>query len=119
MYSANKDAEEIIWKHSFGFPDNKIFDPHILVKIDALKGTELGLFTFLETFERDLIIKKRMKLKSKDNNIRSSSDKVDLYFLYSDKNYIVLQGITYCASFTHEPEDDDKRVIFKKMILNQ
>ena len=43
---------------------------------------------------------------------------IDLYFLYSDKNYIVLQGINYCASFRYY-DDDKKKVIYKDPVVNQ
>lgn len=43
---------------------------------------------------------------------------IELYFLYSDKNYIILQGINYCASFRYYDEDGNK-VIYKDPIVNQ
>ena len=45
----------------------------------------------METFETDLIIKESTKL-STDDEVSSTSvpDEVDLYYLYNNKNYIVL-----------------------------
>ena len=72
------------------------------------------------SFEDELVIKETVKLKDEESISQSEEGiPVDLYFLYSDKNYIVLQGINYCASFRYYPNDDDKKVIYKDPIVNQ
>lgn len=76
---------------------------------------------FLKSLDDDLVIKVERTIKDEDSlAANSEGQKLDLYFLYSEKNYIALQGITYCASFTHVPTDGDgSREIFKGTIVDQ
>ena len=118
MYSANADMKEIVWKHKFSYPDNHSdpsHDSNIPVYIEDVQN-ERGLFEFLKNFEEDLIVSEMTTIKRTDE-VSSTSDEVKLYFLYNSKNYIVVQGVTYCASFVYEEVAGGPKTILKKPII--
>ena len=57
-------------------------------------------------FEQELIISKEATLITGDAATDASGTKLNLYYLQDDKNYIVLQGTTYCASFLYDTFED-------------
>ena len=73
----------------------------------------------MDAYEQDLIVKKTIELKAEDSLSADPEDsEIDLHFLYSDKNYIVAQGVSYCASFIYYPNGDDEFEIWKGSIIN-
>ena len=73
----------------------------------------------MKSFEEDLVIKLPTEIKDADTLAATEKENLDLSYVYSDKNYIVLQGITYCTSFTYEPNNDGALTIFKEPIVDQ
>lgn len=104
MYASNDDIEEIIWRHKFQLPE-KYSDGFIDVYIDELYNADAFLH-FLADFEEKLIVSEEATLITGDAATDATGTKIDLYYLQDNKNYIVLQGTTYCASFLYDTFED-------------
>ena len=104
MYAANDDIEEIIWRHKFKLPE-KYSDGYIEVYIDELYNAD-SFMHFLEDFEKELIVAEGATLITGDAATESLGTTIPLYYLQDNKNYIVLQGMTYCASFLYDTFED-------------
>ena len=104
MYAANDDIEEIIWRHKFNLPE-KYSDGFLEVYIDELYNSDAFLH-FLADFENELIISEKATLVTGEATDSSGGEEINLYYLQDNKNYIVLQGTTYCASFLYDTFED-------------
>ena len=51
-----------------------------------------------------------------EDDFDQQSNEIPLYFLWDKKNYIVLQGVTYCASILYDKEGDGNLVKYKEKI---
>ena len=116
MHIQNIDIEEIVWWHKFSL--SGLQDKNFEVYIKDM-STLKAFFDFLDAYEEDLIEKKTIELKAEDSLSANPEDaKVDLHFLYSDKNYIVAQGVSYCASFIYYPNEGEQFEVYKGSVIN-
>ena len=104
MHAANEDLEEIIWRHKFKLPE-RYSDGHLEVYIEELYHQDAFLH-FLEDFEKELVLTEQVSLIAEDTTSGGGETTINLHYLQDNKNYIILQGTTYCASFLYDTFED-------------
>ena len=61
-----------------------------------------ALFAWLESLEKEIYKNKTMAIEI-ENETFTGDRNFSLYFLLDNKNYVVSQGLTYCARFIETP----------------
>ena len=111
IHIANDDLREIIWKHPFSNYEAVVAGPLEEKLFIDDSHSSAALFAWLKSLESSIYRKIDISLNTDEDNPEAVNEDAPLYFLFDNKNYIISQGVTFCARLVatpveFNPEDD-------------
>lgn len=103
IHIANDDLREIIWQHPFSNYEAVVAGPlEEKLYIDD-SHSSAALFAWLKSLEDSIYTKLDISLNVDEDNPEANDEDATLYFIFDNKNYIISQGVTFCARLTATP----------------